>query len=135
MTVNKYQDLMREKRRICNIRFAKVVPVIVGALGSSTEKKLKNCINELGVSISTTLIQKITLLRTARVLLRVLESYGERKRRFKKKKRRKKKKRKRKKKKEDGDRFLKGGVKGGEGQYTHKPLAICCGWLCGQISV
>ena len=77
---------MREKRRICSIRFAKVVPVIVGALGSSTEKKLKNCINELGVSISTTLIQKITLLRTARILLRVLESYGERKRRFKKKK-------------------------------------------------
>ena len=43
----------------------KVIPVVVVALGS-TSKKLKKCIEELGV-ISTTLLQKTPLLGTARI--------------------------------------------------------------------
>ena len=39
-----------------NIRFAKVVPVIVNAVGSTAEKNFKNFINELKVSISTALL-------------------------------------------------------------------------------
>ena len=38
-----YQELKRETKRMWNIRSIKVIPVIVGALGS-TSKKLKKCI-------------------------------------------------------------------------------------------
>ena len=38
--------------------------MIVGALGT-TSKKLKNCIEEPGVIINTTLPQKTAILRTA----------------------------------------------------------------------
>ena len=37
------QELKRETKRMWNIRSIKVIPVIVGALGS-TSKKLKKCI-------------------------------------------------------------------------------------------
>ena len=55
-----------------NIRSIKVVPVVVGILGS-TSKKLKNCIKELRVVISTAFLQKTTLLVTARILKKVLD--------------------------------------------------------------
>ena len=55
-----------------NIRSIKVIPVVVGALGS-TSKKLKKCIEELGVVISTVLLQKTSLLGTARILRKVLD--------------------------------------------------------------
>ena len=42
--------------------FIKVIPVVVGALGS-TSKKLKKYIEEMGVVISTGLLQKTALLR------------------------------------------------------------------------
>ena len=48
--------------------------MVVGALGS-TSKKLKKCIEELGVVISTALLQKTALLGTARILRKVLD-YG-----------------------------------------------------------
>ena len=57
-----------------NIRSIKVIPVVVGALGS-TPKKLKHCIEELGVVISRTLLQKTALLGTVRILRKVL-NYG-----------------------------------------------------------
>ena len=40
-----------------NIRSIKVIPVIVGALGSIS-KRLKKCVEEPGVVISTVLLQK-----------------------------------------------------------------------------
>ena len=46
------------------IRSIKAIPVVVGALGS-TLKKLENCIEELGVVISTALLQKLALLGIA----------------------------------------------------------------------
>ena len=50
-----------------NIRSIKVIPLVVGALGS-TSKKLKYCIKELGVAISTALLQKTAPLGRARIL-------------------------------------------------------------------
>ena len=44
-----------------NIRGIKVILVVVGVLGSTT-KKLKNCIDELGVVISKALLEKTTLV-------------------------------------------------------------------------
>ena len=55
-----------------NIRSIKAIPVVVGVFGSTT-KKLKNCIEELGVVISTVLLQKTALLGTACVLRKVLD--------------------------------------------------------------
>ena len=55
-----------------NIRSIKVIPVVVGALGS-TSKTLKNCIKELGVVINTALLQKTALLGTAHILRKVLD--------------------------------------------------------------
>ena len=68
----RHQELKREIRRMWNIRSIKVIPVVVGALGS-TSKKLKKCIEELGVVRSTTLLQKTALLGTARILRKVLD--------------------------------------------------------------
>ena len=53
-----------------NIRNINVIPVVVGALGS-TSKKLKNCDEELGVVIGTVLLQKAALLGTASMLRKV----------------------------------------------------------------
>ena len=71
--IEKYQELKREIKRMWNIRSIKVIPVVVGALGS-TLKKLKNCIEELRVVISTALLEKTALLGTARISRKVLDS-------------------------------------------------------------
>ena len=70
--IERCQELKREIERIGNIRSIKVIPVVVGTLGS-TSKKLKKCIEELGVVISTTLLQETALLGTAHVLRKVLD--------------------------------------------------------------
>ena len=54
-----------------NIRSTTIIPVVVGTLGS-TSKKLRNCIEELGVVISTALLQKTALPGTACILRKVL---------------------------------------------------------------
>ena len=64
--IERYQELKREIKRMWNIGSIKVIPVVVVTLGS-TSKKLKKCIEELGVVISTTLLQKTPLLGTARI--------------------------------------------------------------------
>ena len=63
--IERYQELKREIKRMWNIRSIKVIPVVVGAHGS-TSKKLKKC-RELAIVISTVLLQKMTLLGTARI--------------------------------------------------------------------
>ena len=54
--IERYQERKREIKRIWNIRSIKVIPVVVGALGS-TSKKLKKCKEELGVVICIALLQ------------------------------------------------------------------------------
>ena len=71
--VEKYQDLKREIKRIWNFRNVIVVPVIVGALGSITEK-LGEWIEKLNISTAIELLQKTTtILGTARILRKVLD--------------------------------------------------------------
>ena len=72
--IKRYQKLKREIKRVWNIRSINDIPVVVGTL-DSTSKKLKKCIEELGVVISTEnrktekqLLQKTALLGTARIL-------------------------------------------------------------------
>ena len=58
-----------------NVRSTNFVPANVGPLGSTT-KIMKDYNDELEVSISTLLMQKTTLLWTARLLWKAFESQG-----------------------------------------------------------
>ena len=51
--IERYQELQSEIKRMWNIRSIKIIPVIVRTLGC-TLKKLKNCIEELGINTITT---------------------------------------------------------------------------------
>ena len=70
--IERYLELKRKIKRIWDIRSIKIIPVVVGTLGS-TSKKLKKCIEELEVAISTALLQKTALLGTARILRKALD--------------------------------------------------------------
>ena len=67
----KDQDLARELKRIWKSR-TKVVPVVVGALGS-VSKKLAGHLEQLGIKDQTRTMQKSALLGSARILRKVLE--------------------------------------------------------------
>ena len=67
----KYQDLAREIQRIWKSR-TKVVPVVVGALGS-VSKKLAGHLKQLGIKNRTRTMQKSALLGSAHILRKVLE--------------------------------------------------------------
>ena len=70
--VEKYQDLRREVARLWNVK-AKVVPIVVGALGAVTPNLSKH-LDAIGVTTRFELLQKAALLGTARLLTRVLEA-------------------------------------------------------------
>ena len=67
----KYQDLAREIQRIWKSR-TKVVPVVVGALGS-VSKKLAGHLRQLGIKNRRRTMQKSALLGSAHILRKVLE--------------------------------------------------------------
>ena len=69
--IEKYQNLARELRRIWEVK-TKVVPIVVGALGT-VPLRLKANLKGIGVDTSITLIQKSALLGSARILRKVLE--------------------------------------------------------------
>ena len=50
----------------------KVIPIVVGALGAITQD-LERCLKELDDPIGQDLLQKITVLGSARILRKVLE--------------------------------------------------------------
>ena len=70
----KHQDLAREIQRIWKSR-TKVVPVVVGALGS-VSKKLAGHLEQLGIKNRTRTMQKSALLGSAHILRKVLEVWG-----------------------------------------------------------
>ena len=66
---DKYLDLARELRK-------KTVPIVIGALGTVTKGLLK-ALEDLEVGGRIENIQTTALLRTARILRRVLETWGD----------------------------------------------------------
>ena len=70
--VEKYQDLKREIKRLWELRYAKVVPVVIGALGSVT-KDLECWTEKMDIVTEVGVLQKTALLGTARILRKVLE--------------------------------------------------------------
>ena len=67
----KYQDLAREIRKIWNVS-TKVIPIVIGALGTVTDR-LEHYLKDIGVTTRIELIQKSTLLGTARIIRPVLD--------------------------------------------------------------
>ena len=64
-----YNDLKRELKEI----WVKVIPVVVGALGT-IPKKLKQRLSNIGIETRIVELQKTTILYSARILRNVLEA-------------------------------------------------------------
>ena len=69
---DKFLDLARELKKLWNMK-ATIIPIVNGALGTVTKGYLKG-LEELEVGERVETIQTTTLLRTARILRRVLET-------------------------------------------------------------
>ena len=72
--IENYQDLKRELKRIWKLRRVTVVPVIIGALGT-VSKDIEKWLAEIGVTYRLESLQRACLLRTARILRIVLDTY------------------------------------------------------------
>ena len=70
--VEKYQDLRREIEILWGMKKTEVISSVVSALGMIS-KKLEIWIKKIGINIRTEVLQKSTLLGTARILRRTLE--------------------------------------------------------------
>ena len=69
---DKYLDLVRELKKLWNIKVT-IVPIVIGALGTVTKGLLKG-LEDLEVGGRVETIQTRALLKTARILRRVLET-------------------------------------------------------------
>ena len=72
---DKYLDLARELKKLWNMKVT-IVPIVIGALGTITKGLLKG-LEDLEVGGLVETIQMTALLRTARILRRVLETWGD----------------------------------------------------------
>ena len=69
---DKYLDLARELKKLWNMKVT-IVPIVIGAIGTITKGLLKGLEDsEVGRRVET--IKMTALLRTARILRRVLET-------------------------------------------------------------
>ena len=72
---DKYLDLARELKILWNMQVT-IIPIVIGAFGTVTKGLLKG-LEDLEVSGRVQTIQITALLRTARILRRVLETWGD----------------------------------------------------------
>ena len=66
-----YKDLRRELKRLLNLREIKIIPVIIGTLGTIGMNHRK-WLQQIDINCSTHALQKVTLLGTARIIRKVL---------------------------------------------------------------
>ena len=72
---DKYLDLARELKKLWNMQVT-IIPIVIGAFGTVTKGLLKGLEDlEIGGRVET--IQTTALLITARILKRVLETWGD----------------------------------------------------------
>ena len=69
--IEKYQDLARELRKIWN-KQVKVIPIIIGALGT-TPNLLRKRLEDIGIETKIVELQKSAILYSGRILRKVLE--------------------------------------------------------------
>ena len=72
---DKYVDLAREFKKLWNMKVT-IVPIVIGAF-SAINKGLLRGLEDLEVGGRAETIQMTALLRTARILIRVLETWGD----------------------------------------------------------
>ena len=72
---DKYLDLARELKNLWNLKVT-IIPFVIGAFGT-VSKGLLNGLENLEVGGRVETIQTIALLKTARILRRVLETWGD----------------------------------------------------------
>ena len=72
---DKYLDLAKELKKLWNMKVT-IIPIVFGAFGTVTKGLLKG-LKELEVGGRVETIQTTALLRTARILRRVLETWGD----------------------------------------------------------
>ena len=72
---NKYLDLARELKKLWNMQVT-IIPIVIGAFGTVIKGLLKGLEDlEVGGRVGT--IQTTALLRTARILRRILKTWGD----------------------------------------------------------
>ena len=69
---DKYLDLTRELKKLWNIK-VKFIPIVIGALGTVTKELMKG-LEDIEIRGRLETIQMTALLRSARILRRVLET-------------------------------------------------------------
>ena len=69
--IEKYQDLARKVQKLWNMR-TKVIPIIIGALGT-TPKKLSKRLDDFGKGTRIVELQRTVIIYFARILRKVLE--------------------------------------------------------------
>ena len=69
---DKYLDLARELRKLRNLQVT-IIPIVIGGFGTVTKGLIKG-LEDLEVGRRVETIQTTALLRTARILRRVLET-------------------------------------------------------------
>ena len=72
---DEYIDLARELKKLWNMQ-VRIIPIVIGAFGTVT-KGLQKGLEDLEVGGRAETIQTTTLVRTARMLRRVLETWGD----------------------------------------------------------
>ena len=72
---DRYLDLARELKKLWNMKVT-IVPIVIGALGTIIKGLLKG-LEDLEVGGRVETIQTTALLRTARILTRFLETWGD----------------------------------------------------------
>ena len=72
---DKYLDLARELKKLWNMKVT-IIPIVIGTFGTRTKGLLKG-LEDLEIRGRVETIQTTTLLRTARILIRVLETWGD----------------------------------------------------------
>ena len=73
--MDKYLDFAKELRKFWNMNMT-VIPIVVGALGT-VHKSLESGLEELEIRKKIETIQTTSLLRSTRILRRVLEIWGD----------------------------------------------------------
>ena len=66
------RKIKRELGRLWKLKMVKVLPIVIGALGSAT-KEFDGWIEKLGITNNVGVMQKTALLGTTRILKKVLE--------------------------------------------------------------
>ena len=72
---NKYLDLARELKKLWNMQ-VQIIPIVIGTFGTVTKWLLKG-LEDLEIGGRAEIIQTTALLRTPRILRKVLETWGD----------------------------------------------------------